>query len=167
MKKLLLIIILTLIINFSYSQNTYFKKIEPCSFVIELPSDMKITNMYEDHSPDYCDFEVKLEDGYSIMELHSMNNMRFIIPDSKQGYSIIKELYIAALNASKLKITYKLLAKDFFVISGINTENGNIVYWKRSLGNSFISDMHIEYKQTRKKDIEPFIGRISKSFKSY
>ena len=59
-----------------------------------------------------------------------------------------------------------MVSSDYFVISGINNENGNIVYWKRVLGRSYVSDLHIEYNQTRKSTIENHIARISKSFTS-
>lgn len=115
--------------------------------------------MYTDPSPDFCDYKVKLNDGYTLMELHSSINSRF-------EYNTIQDFYTAALNSSTLNITYKMKTKNFFVISGFNKKNGNIVYWKRALGENFVSDMHIEYNKSRKAYIEPFIGKISKSFVS-
>jgi len=76
------------------------------------------------------------------------------------------ELYNIALESSDLNITYKIVASDYFVISGLKKENGNIVYWKRVLGINFVSDLHIEYNQAKKSAIEKHIGRISKSFTS-
>ncbi len=153
------IAILLLIPFIGTSQNTTWKKVTPCSFSLEIPVDMKITKMYEDSSLDYCDYEVFLKDGYSIMELHSLLNTRF-------DESTIDGFYQAALDLSKLRITYKMLGSNFFIISGFNQENGNIVYWKRVLGDSFVSDLHIEYSQARMPAIEPYIERISKSFTS-
>lgn len=157
MKQFTAIAILLLIPFIGTSQNTTWKKVTPCTFSLEIPVDMKITKMYEDSSPDYCDYEVSLKDGYGIMELHSMNFSRFDL-------STIEEFYNAAMENSELKVTYHTMASNFFVISGINQENGNIVYWKRVLGDSFVSDLHIEYSQARKPAIEPYIERISKSF---
>ncbi len=157
-----LFLTITTLMVFSFignSQSTTFKKHSPGQFSIELPVDMKLSKMYDQSSPDYSDFEVKLKDGYVIMELHSLINSRF-------EYSTIKELYDAALNSSKLDITYKMTASNYFVISGFNKENGNIVYWKRVLGENFVSDMHIEYSKSRKNDIEQHIGKIAKSFTS-
>ena len=159
MKQFTAIAILFLIPFLGTSQNTTWKKLTPCSFSLEIPVDMKITKMYEDSSPDYCDYEVLLKDGYSIMELHSLLNTRF-------DESTIDGFYQAALEGSKLKITYKMLGSNFFVISGFNQENGNVVYWKRVLGENFVSDLHIEYNESRKSVIEKYIARISKSFTS-
>lgn len=159
MKQFLTALMIFAIPFFGITQEVAFKKITPCSFSIEIPVDMKIKKMFEDSSLDYCDYEVLLKDGYSIMELHSLLNTRF-------DESTIDGFYQAALEGSKLKITYKMLGSNFFVISGINQENGNIVYWKRVLGDNFVSDLHIEYSQARKPAIEQYIERISKSFTS-
>ena len=157
MKQFTSIAILFLIPFIGKSQNTTWKKVTPCSFSMEIPADMKITKMYDDSSPDYCDYKVSLKDGYSIMELHSMNISRFEL-------NTIDEFYSAAIENSELNVTYHTLGLNYFVISGINEENGNIVYWKRVLGDSFVSDLHLEYSQARKTAIEQYIERISKSF---
>ena len=141
------------------AQNSSFKRVKPCAFGVDLPIFMKINKMYDDYSPDFCDYEVKFNDENLIIELHSSINSRF-------EYNTINELYYKALKSSKLRITYKMVSSDYFVISGFNNENGNIVYWKRVLGQSFVSDLHIEYNQTRKSTIENHIARISKSFTS-
>lgn len=159
MKRYTFLVLICLIPFLGSSQIIPFKRVQPCSFALDLPVDMRIKKMYEDSSPDYCDYEVKLKDGYTIMELHSLRNSRF-------EQNTIKGLYDAAVKSSELKITYKMIATNFFIISGINNENGNIVYWKRVLGKNFVSDLHIEYNQTRKAAIEKHIGRISKSFTS-
>jgi hypothetical protein len=159
MKRYTLLALICLIPFFGSAQLTPFKRVQPCAFAIELPVDMKIKKMYEDSSPDYCDYEVTLRDGYTIMELHSLNKSRF-------EQSSIKGLYNQALRSSDLNITYNTLGSNFFIISGINPQNGNIVYWKRVLGQNFVSDLHIEYNQGRKAAIEKHIGRIAKSFTS-
>lgn len=160
MKRYTLLVLICLIPFLGSAQQlTPFKRVQPCSFAVDLPVDMKIKKMYEDYSPDYCDYEVKLRDGYVAMELHSLLKSRF-------EQSTIRGLYNEALRSSDLNITYKMLAANFFIISGINNQNGNIVYWKRALGQNFVSDLHIEYNQARKAAIEKYIGRISKSFTS-
>lgn len=159
MKQFTLTAIICLIPFFGNSQIIPFKRVNPCSFALDLPVGMKIKKMYEDSRPDYCDYEVKLKDGYVVMELHSLNKSRF-------EENAIKGLYNEALKNSDLNITYKMLASNFFIISGINKANGNIVYFKRVLGQNFVSDLQIEYNQTKKAAIEKYIGRISKSFTS-
>jgi hypothetical protein len=157
MKQLTLLVFLFLISFLCKSQDISFKKLRPCTFGIEIPVNMQIKKMYEDSSPEYCDYEVVLKDGYTIMELHSLINTRF-------EFGTIKELYNEAVKTSNLNITYKMSASNYFVISGVNNENGNIVYWKRVLGQQFVSDLRIEYNQSKKSAIEKYIGRISKSF---
>ena len=142
-----------------HSQSIAFKKVKPCSFGIEIPADMKIQKMYSDSSADYCDYEVKSKDGHIVMEIHSLLASRF-------SYNTIKDLFKAAHKTSTIKITYEYLGSNFFVISGKNKKNGNIVYWKRVLGNQFVSDLNIEYNESRKAFFEKNIGRISKSFVS-
>lgn len=159
MKQFKFLTILLLFPFFGYSQNIPFKKVQPCSFEIEIPADMKIQKMYPDSSPDYCDYKVKSKDGYVFMELHSLLNSRF-------SYNTIQDLYNAALRSSNLNISYKFLAGNYFIISG-RKKNGNIIYWKRVLGKNFISDLNIEYSESKKLFIEKNIGRISKSFTSY
>lgn len=139
------------------SQNISFKKYKPCSFSIELPVNMKMNKLYSDSSADYCDYKVKSNDGYAVMELHSLINSRF-------EENTIKGLYNSAIKSSPINISYKMIASNFFVISGFNKKNGNIVYWKRVLGRNYVSDLYIEYNSKRKADIEPYIGKISKSF---
>jgi hypothetical protein len=158
--KFISIFLLLFCINFiSSAQNSIFKKHSPCAFSIELPSEMKLSKMFSDESLDFCDYEVKLKDGSIVMELHSL-----VL--SRCEFTTIKEYYEAALKASVLNITYKVITGNFFVISGLNKDNGKIVYWKRVLGDNYLSDMRIEYSETQKKNIEPHIGKISKSFKS-
>ena len=81
-----------------------------------------------------------------------------------EHYEILNALI--SCGNTDLEITYNMIGSDFFVISGINKENGNIVYWKRILAAEFVKDLHIEYNQSRKPDIEKYISRISKSFTS-
>jgi hypothetical protein len=128
-------------------------------FEIELPIEMQVSKMYSDVSTDYCDYNVRTKNGIDIMELHSLLKSRFT-------FSTIREAYREALSSTNLNITYKMQSGDFFVISGYNPNNGNVVYWKRIVGNRFVSDMRIEYSQSRRSLIESNIGRIAKSFRS-
>lgn len=131
----------------------------PCSFSVSLPLHFNLQPMEEEDNLDYCDYTVKTKDGFEIIELHSLISSRF-------DMSSIKELYQAAINESKLDISYKIQKGNWFVISGTNKENGNIVYWKRVSGNHFISDLHIEYPKSRESEIAPYISPISNSFTS-
>lgn len=135
-----------------------YKSYSPCTFSVDLPSNFNIQTMYDNQSPDYCDYIVSTGSGFKVIELHALLKSRFEFND-------IKELYDAALQNSELHITYKTQKDNWFVISG-TTSNGNIVYWKRISGERFISDLHIEYSLSLEREIEQYIARISNSFKS-
>jgi len=93
-----------------------------------------------------------------IIQFSSINKYR-------TNHSTIDEFYDAALKASKNKITYKVKKETFFILSGIDDKK-NIYYWKRSLGENFLSDLYIEYPPSKKKLIEPYLAIISNSFVS-
>lgn len=131
----------------------------PCMFSVRLPADFIIRPMHSDKSPDYCDYAVKNRSGVQLIELHSMDKYRFDSID-------IRDLYRAALQNSSYDITYKVQKGNWFVISGYNKQNGKIFYWKRVVGENFISDLDIEYAKSAKSMIEPHIGTIAKSFTS-
>jgi hypothetical protein len=141
------------------SNQITFISYNPCTFGISLPSNFKIKSMYSDSSPDRCDYSVKTEDGFEIIQLHSLLSSRFETNN-------IKELYNKALKNKTLKITYKSQKGNWFVVSGTSNENENIVYWKRISGANFISDMRIEYPKNRASQIEQYISKIQKSFTS-
>ncbi|MBL0202166.1 MAG: hypothetical protein IPP81_19020 [Chitinophagaceae bacterium] len=136
-----------------------YKSHSPCTFSVNLPSNFKLQPMYDDKSPDYCDYSVKTKDGFEIIQLHSLLSSRF-------EFSSIKELYDAAIKKSELDICYKTQKGNWFVISGTKKENGNTVYWKRVSGNNFISDLQVEYPKSRESEIAPYISTISNSFTS-
>jgi hypothetical protein len=159
MQTLFVYLFLTISSLLSSAQPTKFKRHQSPMFEIELPVDMRVSKMYSDVSSDYCDYSIRTGDGYPIMELHSLLSSRF-------SFSTIGEAYQSAIYSSNLNITYKMQSGNYFVISGFNPENGNIVYWKRVLGKQYVSDMRIEYSQRRRDLIEPNIGRIAKSFRS-
>ena len=146
-------------VSVSKTPEVTFKLHTPCSFSVSLPSNFKLLPMYDDKSPDYCDYSVNTKDGLEIIQIHSMLSSRFEI-------SAIKDLYTNAIKKSELEISYKTQKGNWFVISGINKDNGNIVYWKRVSGNNFISDLHIEYPKGRESEISPYIAKISNSFTS-
>jgi hypothetical protein len=136
-------------------ENILYTLYNPGMFAINLSSSFKIQKMYDDNSPDFCDHSLVTQDGFEVIELHSLNKSRF-------EYEDIKNLYEAALLNSELHITYKIQKSNWFLISG--KEKDNIVYWKCVTGENFISDLHIEYPISRKSEIEPYIGQIARSF---
>lgn len=143
-----------------------FKSHNPCSFSVSLPTTFKLVSQNYETSPNYCDYEVKLNDGSVIIQIHSLTNGRFSYEDINEGESDIKYLHRRALSKSKLEIAYKTQKENWFVISGTNKSNGKINYWKRVLGSNFISDLTIEYTKSQASQIEPYIGKIATSFTS-
>ncbi len=85
---------------------------------------------------------------------------------SRFTLSTIDEFDEAGLQNPNCSVSHKFKGDNYFVISGLRQANGNVFYWKRVLGEQFISDLFIEYNEKRKADIEKYIGRISKSFKA-
>ena len=55
-----------------------------------------------------------------------------------------------------LNSTYRV-NDNWILLALVNKDNGNIVYWKRVIGEWYISDLHIEYSPLKKNKIEPYI----------
>jgi hypothetical protein len=113
--------------------------------------------MDEDSRPDYCDYDVRTKSGI-LIELHSMSKQRMDNDD-------LNDLYKEAIAHTDLDISYKAIIKNFFVISGTDNSTNHIVYWKRVVGDQFVSDLRIEYDKSNKSSIERYIGKISGSFR--
>lgn len=157
-----IIVLFALQIIFAQNTNktTQYKNYSPCTFYVSLPVQFKLINEYpNDYSPDHCEYIVKTKGDLQLISISSLLNSRF------ESY-IIQDLYKEAINNSQLNIVYKIQKANWFVISGTKKENGNIVYWKRVAGSSFISDLHIEYPKSKKNEIEPYLTKISTSFTS-
>ncbi|MFN8263765.1 MAG: hypothetical protein U0T07_09585 [Chitinophagales bacterium] len=164
MKKIIFVCLFIFLIINIFSQNsnasTQYKKHTPCTFSVSLPIQFKLINEYPgDNNPDICDYLVKTKSGLSLIKLSSLIMSRF-------EFITIKDFYKEAINKSDLNIVYKIQKANWFVISGTKKNNGNIVYWKRVVSANFVSDLYIEYTQSQKKEIEPFLSKISTSFTS-
>ena len=128
------------------------------SINVDLPVNFSIEKMYDDSSPDYCDFSIKM-DNMEIIQIHSLLKSRF-------ETTSLNELYESAINNSEIEISYKTQKDNWFVVSGVNYLNQNIIYWKRIVGDMYISDIKFEYPEELKSQIDPIIGTITKSFTS-
>lgn len=144
------------------AQEATYTKYSQCDFSIELPADWRLQKSGGNTTPGHCAYHATLKSGYIVMQLTSMPKSGLMCNDFNM--CSIQELYEQALLESKLRITYKFLGKGFFVISGYNTRNGNIVYWKRSVGSNSVSDLRMEYREERRVFIDHHMGKISKSF---
>ena len=145
-----------------FGQSELYENYNRCNCSIDIPTEMTL-NVYES-TFDYCDAEIILKNGQRVIELHSLNISKF-------EFDNIEDLFNAAvIKHSKnpnFKLTYKMKKINYFVISGVDNKSGNIIYWKRVVGDNFISDLRFDYPFSLKKEVEPFIGKIAKSFESY
>jgi len=157
MKKTISFCLFTIMFQTGFGQQIQFKNYSLCSFSVSLPANMTLRKMDEDSSPDYCDYEVRTKSGI-LIELHSMTKQRMETDD-------LNDLYKEAIAHIDMDISYKTILKDFFVISGIDNRTNRIVYWKRVVGEQFVSDLRIEYDKSNKSAIERYIGKISSSFR--
>lgn len=153
MKQILTILVFLIGISTGFSQT--YNTLDECSFSVNLPTSFQSVLVYS--SPDYCDYETSV-DNVKIIEFTSLNISRF----SSDG---VVDLYAKAIESTEIKISYKIQKNNWFIISGTDSI-GNIVYWKRVVGDNFVSDLYIEYNDANKDDIEPYIGEIARSFNS-
>lgn len=131
----------------------------PCMFGVKLPSSYRLEAPYSDNNEDQCSYVVKTSSGFQIMELNAMLKERF-------DYWEVKDLYARALRKNDIDVRYKAQKGNWFVISGYERSSGLIIYWKRAVGENYISDMYIKYPKSMKQEIEPHLAVISKSFTS-
>jgi len=136
-----------------------YKMYRPCSFSVSLPASFSIKAMEPESSPDYCDYAVKTADGFELLQMHSLIKSRFM-------FEGVSEFYAAALKDTALNITYTFQKGNWFVISGKVKSNNNSLYWKRVVGEHFVSDLQIEYPDAREKVVKPYIAAIAGSFTS-
>jgi len=169
MKNLILSIFIV-IVNLGLTQSSY-KLLDDCYFSVMIPTSLEVK--FVDSSPEFCDYELIREK--ITIQIKSLNISHFDPDEAQSLYQEPKEnsdilisapsLYQEAQKNSGIKISYKIQKYNWFIISGTDN-NGNIVYWKRVVGDNFISDLYIEYDVSKKDIIEPHISKMSSSFKS-
>ena len=142
------------------SQKTVFKNHSVCGLAISLPTHFTIQPVsIEDNNLDFCDYTVASLENNLNGTVSSRNKARF-------EFSEIKELYDAALANSKLNIMERKQQQKWFVIRGIDPSSKNVIYWKRVVGENYISDMHLEYPQDDTDNPNPHLKKIATSFVS-
>ena len=99
---------------------------------------------------------IVMEQDSSIdISVYSLRKVRWLdIPDS-------------AKYAESIDISYYLEKDDWFVVSGIGKYSGDVLYIKVYFGEDKISKLRLQYEQDKKSLIEPYISRLSNSFKGY
>lgn len=140
-------------------KTAYLKTFSGTGFSVSLPTSLNITPRFDDKSTT-CDYRVTNDKGVELLQLKSLLNSRFETTD-------IEELYQAALAQSNVDIAYQQQKSNWFVISGYDRNTGNVIYWRRAVGNRYISDLRMDYPKSSEADIYPYIASISKSFTSY
>jgi hypothetical protein len=149
-----LIVLAFLLLSFSVKSQTIFKTYKHCYFEVSLPTTFKLSREFDDG----CDYVASLR-GKQYVEIHSSELGRFEL-------STLDEFYAAAVKNRSINITYKTKGTNWFVISGIDVETKNLIYWKRIITRNYVSDLRFEYPSSAKNDIEMHIGKIAASFKS-
>ena len=69
--------------------------------------------------------------------------------------------------AESLDISYYLERDDWFVVSGIGKYSEEIIYIKVYFGKAYISILRLQYARDKKSLIEPYISKLSNSFKGF
>lgn len=102
------------------------------------------------------------------------DGQRFISKDEKVEMTVsgihslkkpLRVLYKEAISEREnAVITYKILKKDFFVISG--KSNGKIFYQKTMEKDEVFKTFAIEYDESLKETFNPITATISNSFKN-
>jgi hypothetical protein len=136
-----------------------FKYHNPCSFSVELPSFMVLSEMYNDQNPDYCDYEVILLNGFKIIECHSMLASRFPNPS-------ISDSYLFELKSHDSGLLFSELYQNSYIVASVHPENGLIIYQKRIAGRQFISDLIIIVPEPVHTRFKQHIDRILHTFSS-
>lgn len=98
-------------------------------------------------------FEITMEEDTSLdISVYSLIGGRWDpYPDSAQY-------------AESIDISYYFKDDKWFVISGVGKYSGDLFYVKVFFGRMYISILTFKYPPSKRSLIEPYIGRIAKSF---
>jgi len=77
----------------------------------------------------------------------------------------LQQMFREAQKESGLRVTYKHLGKDFFVVSGI--QDGKIVYRKTVKTSLVQATFVLTYDQALKGAFDPLVGDIARSFMAH
>ncbi len=140
--------------NEAYSQSKTF-------FDVDMPPDFWISCVYgcEENTVDYADYKISYQDTLNYITTSSYNLGR-------TACSSVQECFEEQLLAwsETINITYKLQKNNWFVISGIGKNSGNIFYLKGYYGVKYFSNIKFVYPQEVKNELEDYVSEISKSF---
>lgn len=160
------LVILFTIVLVTFTNELTAQNNEACSqsktfFYVDTPSDFSISCVYgcEENTMDYADYKISYQDTLNYITTSSYNLER--IPCTS-----VKECFEEQLLAwsETINITYKLQKNNWFVISGIGKNSGNIFYLKGYYGVKYFSKIKFVYPQEIKNELKDYVSEISKSF---
>lgn len=93
-------------------------------------------------------------DGETEMRAYGQHNALF---------KTLEDVYKEEYSTEGREITYKTIAKTWFVVSGY--EGDKVFYQKQILRNDVFLILTIEYPKSRKKVFDPITAKIAASFK--
>lgn len=153
---------LSLILSLTFIQalSAQTKYTEFCGnvFCVDLPAGFNVKD-YPENSTDNETYEVTKK-GVKFINISASIESRY---DMDASINNIQDWYQYILK-KRPEISYKLQKDNWFVVSGVDPETGNVFYWKKIWQGEFISDLYIEYPKSKKDQIEPYLGAIAKSF---
>jgi hypothetical protein len=130
-------------------------------FSISLPKNFSISCVYgcEQNTLDYADYKISYMDTLNFITTSSYNLGRTLCATPQECYE--KQLFRWR---KTINITYKIQKNNWFVISGIGKNSGNIFYLKGYYGEKYFSILKMVYPQGLNNELEKNISEISKSF---
>jgi hypothetical protein len=136
---------------------TQWKRIDGCSFSMRIPISFKTkrSKPARTQNPSDCNY-YGLVNGDKVFDIYSSSASLF---DSQD----IDTLYKMAVDYSKFTIRHNEQKGNWFVVSGVNPETGNNIYWKRTIGREYITDLYFDYPKEKAAEVEPFIEGIAVS----
>lgn len=152
-----LIAALCCLVVLSCDQNSEFTTQNVCDTSITLPSSYTLVNENNTLNNDYCDFIVNTKDKYIDFYLSALIVGRFNI-------SSLSDAYYLAMKEINLDISSSKKSSNHFVIVGRHKVTGNIIHWKRIIGNRYVSDLYIEYDSDKNFDLANEVSFIVDSF---
>ena len=193
MQKTSITAILLLIFSFAYAQ--HFKEVARDSitdiefaehfFEIDLPDnfELKVNNYGFWNTPWTYTYERNIKKLKQYASARSSLNITHAVTDivMKQDTSInisvdsslpqitgrLENVPDSSYYARYINISYYVEKNDWFVVSGVDEHSGELVYIKFSNGDIYNSIIRFQYPREKKTLIEPYISRLSKSFKSH
>ena len=145
------------LVALSCNHNSDYTTQNVCDSSITLPSSYTLINENNALNKDYCDFIVDTKDKYIDFYLSALILGRFNI-------SSLSDAYNNAIIQCNLDISSTKKSSNHFVITGRDKITGNIIHWKRIIGDRYVSDLRIEYDSEKHLELASEVSFIVDSF---